>query len=579
MRSKLRWLALTVGVLGLMALALPSSADHATRTDVRNLTPLGESLNSDTLANSDMAFWGDHAFQGTWEGFRILDISDPANPTQVVDYTHCNNDGAGLGGGQGDVIVWENLLVRGWNSGATATAYCGTTASGDPIPISRVGFEGIHIFDISNPTSPQLVGEVDIDDGASSLPSGVTTGCGSHTLTAVPDPASNRLLVYVGGSSTLCPGMDLVEIPLNNPAGATWYGRAEAIPAGAELGRSCHDITVFMVDKLRAVCSGTWVDTDPDPDVPSHGFAYFSMDAADGGSLANPVLLYQRDIPNTLTVGHTTGFSWDGKILAWTAEPGGGVASACEITDPIENRQMFFFASETGSLKGTWTIPVQTADESCASVHIMQAIPTMNGRDVWTTGNYMAGTYVIDGTDPVTPITLGWSDPPADIVPAPNPSLILGGAWATYWYNGYLYESNIAKGFFVHQSTSPEAQTPVELDFLNPQTMMPLPQQVSASCKGKEATLVGTKAKDNILGTAGNDVIAALGGNDTVNGKGGKDTICGGGGKDKIRGKGGNDKLYGQAANDNLNGGAGKDTCVGGGGNDKATKCEKEKSL
>jgi RTX calcium-binding nonapeptide repeat (4 copies)/LVIVD repeat len=575
MRSKLRWTALTVAVVGLMALGLPSSADHGTRTDVRNLDALGDLPNTDTLANSDMAFWGDYAFQGHWEGWRVIDISDPLNPSVVDDYSDCNNDGAGLGGGQGDVIVWENLLIRGWNSGATATAYCGTNASGDPIPISRTGFEGIHIFDIANITSPQLVASVDIDDGAASLPSGITTGCGSHTLTAAPDVASNTLYVYVGGSSTLCPGMDLVQVPLNNPAAATWYDRADAIPVGATAGRSCHDITVFMVDKKRAVCSGSWTDGI----TTSHGFAYFSMDAADGGSMQNPVLLYQRDIPNTMTVGHTTGFSWDGKIMAWTAEPGGGVGAECQITDPIENRQMFFFASETGSLKGTWTIPVQTADESCASVHIMQAIPTMNGRDVWTTGNYMAGTYVIDGTDPISPITLGWSDPPGDVVPAP-PGLILGGAWATYWYNGYLYESNIAKGLMIHRSTSPEAQTPVELEFLNPQTMMPLPAvQPAAKCKGKDATHVGTNGKDNILGTGGNDVIVARGGNDTVNAKGGKDVVCAGGGKDKVRGKGGNDKLFGQAGNDNLNGGAGKDRCVGGGGTDKATKCEKEKSI
>jgi hypothetical protein len=583
MRSKIRWLALTLAVGGLLTLGVPSSADHATRSDVRNIEALTESPNTDTLANSDLAFWGDLAFQGHWEGFRVLNISDPANPTQIVDYTHCNNDGAGLGGGQGDIIVWENLLVRGWNSNATATAYCGTDANNDPIPISRTGFEGIHIFDISNPASPKLVGEVDIDTDAAGKPAGIAEGCGSHTLTAVPDPANNTLYIYVGGSGNSattgnCGGMDLVKVPLNNPAAADWYGRAEAIPAGAERGRSCHDITVFMINKRRAVCSGTWIDTDPDPDVASHGFAYFSMDAADGGSLENPVLLYQRDVPGTRTVGHTSAFSWDGKILGWSHEPGGGVEAACEITDPVIDRQMFFFAAETGSLKGTFTIPTQTADESCASIHIMQSIPTTNGRDVYASGTYMANTYIIDYTDPTNPSAIGWSDGPADIAPAP-PGLILGGAWTTYWYNGYLYESNIKKGLFVSRSTSPEAQTPVELEFLNPQTMMPLPEP-GVLCKGKEATLVGTDGADNIVGTSGRDVIAALGGNDKVNAKGGKDLVCAGGGKDKVSGKGGNDRLFGEGGNDTLNGGAGKkDRCNGGAGKDKAIKCEREQSI
>jgi hypothetical protein len=585
MRSKIRWLALTAAVGGLLVVGVPSSADHATRTDVKNLTPIADLSNTDTLANSDMAFWGDMAIQGHWEGFQIHDISTPANPTTIHDYDDCGDPALGLGAGQGDVIVWENLLVRGWNSGASATAFCGRTPAGDPLPISRTGFEGIHIFDITKTDSPQLVGEVDIDDGAASLPSGITTGCGSHTLTAVPDPASNRLIVYVGGSSQLCPGMDLVEIPLNNPAAAEWYGRAEN-PSG----RACHDITVYMIDKNRAVCSGSWPTNNI---LGNHGFSYWSMDAADGGSLANPVLLYERDISrvnnqtvsdaneNGATLGHTSSFSWDGKILLWSSEPGGGINSNCEESDSDETREMYFLSAELGQLKGKWTTPTQSADESCASVHIMQSIPTMNGRDVMTSGTYMAGTYLVDFTDPVTPTTIGWSDPPADVVPAPNPALILGGAWATYWYNGYLYESNIAKGLFIHQSTSPEAQTPVELEFLNPQTMMPLPPlQPAVKCKGQDATHVGTSGNDNIVGTGGKDVIAALGGKDKINAKGGKDLVCAGGGKDRVNGKGGNDRLFGEGGNDTLNGGAGKkDRCHGGPGKDKAIKCEKEISI
>lgn len=581
MGSRWRLLTLPVAVTALIALASPGSADHATRSDVRNLVPVAEVTNTDTLANSDLAFWGDRAFQGMWEGFLVHDISDPTAPRTILDYNHCGDPAAGLGGGQGDIIVWENLLVRAWNSGATATAYCGTNAAGDRIPIARTGFEGVHIFDISNITSPRLVASVDIDDGAAQKPPGITTGCGAHTLTAVPDPASGRLIVYVGGSSQLCPGMDLVEIPLNNPAAAQWYGRA-VNPSG----RACHDITVYMIDKNRAACSGSTANNTTG----LHGWSYWSMDGG-GGSLRNPALMYERNVArvnrqtvsdpneNGATLGHTSSFSWDGKIFLWSTEPGGGVNSNCEETDADENREMYFFSAELGELKGLWRIPTQSVDESCASIHIMQSIPTRNGRDVMSSGTYMAGTYVVDYTDPVNPVTLGWSDPPADVSPAPNPSVILGGAWATYWYNGYLYESNIKKGLFIHRSTSPEAQTPVKLEFMNPQTMMPVPAQVAAKCKGKDATHVGTSGRDRIRGTSGNDVIAGLGGNDRINGRGGKDLVCGGGGRDRVRGAGGKDRLYGQAGNDVLNGGAGKDLCNGGPGRDKGRKCEKEKSI
>src|ERR671910_3104913 len=51
--------------------------------------------------NSDLAFWGDKAYQGTWSGFRVIDISQPDNPRTVNDYTGCSHPS-----GQGDVVVW-----------------------------------------------------------------------------------------------------------------------------------------------------------------------------------------------------------------------------------------------------------------------------------------------------------------------------------------------------------------------------------------------------------------------------------------------------------------------------------------
>ena len=588
MRRTIHWAALAVAVGGLLVLSVPSAADHATRSDVKNIEAVADLPNTDTLANSDMAFWGDFAFQGHWDGWRVHDISNPRSPSTILDYTDCS-DPTGTAGGQADLIVWENILVRAWNSGAPADAYCGTNASGDPIPIARAGFEGVHVFDISNITQPQLVASVDIDDGAAQKPAGVTTGCGSHTLTAVPDPGNGRLIVYVGGSNQACPGMDLVEIPLGNPSAAEWYGRA-VNPSG----RACHDITVYMIDKNRAVCSGSVGANNTSG---QHGFSYWSMDASDGGSLETPVLLYERNVSrvnnqtvgppggsgagsgeNGVTLGHTSSFSYDGKILLWSTEPGGGVQAQCQESDADENREMYFFSAELGQLKGLWRIPTQSAQESCASVHIMQSIPTLNNRYVFSSGTYMAGTYVVDYTDPVTPRTLGWSDPPADnpALPAPQDSM-LGGAWATYWYNGYLYESNISKGLFVMRSTSPEAQTPVRLPFLNPQTMMEIPQVVR--CKGKVATLVGTAGKDALVGTPGTDVVRSAGGRDKIKTRGGNDVICAGAGKDKVRAGGGSDVLRGQGGNDRLNGGAGTDLCVGGRGDDRARRCEQERAL
>jgi Ca2+-binding RTX toxin-like protein len=101
----------------------------------------------------------------------------------------------------------------------------------------------------------------------------------------------------------------------------------------------------------------------------------------------------------------------------------------------------------------------------------------------------------------------------------------------------------------------------------------------TATCKGQQATHVGTAGNDQITGTPARDVIALLGGSDRATGLGGNDLICGGAGRDVLRGGKGEDKLLGQKGKDTLKGGGAKDICKGGKGNDSASKCEVEKSV
>ena len=88
-------------------------------------------------------------------------------------------------------------------------------------------------------------------------------------------------------------------------------------------------------------------------------------------------------------------------------------------------------------------------------------------------------------------------------------------------------------------------------------------------CRGKRATLVGSRQADRIAGTNGRDVIVALGGKDKIKGRGGNDLICGKGGKDKISGAAGKDKIKAGGGADKVKAGAGNDRVSGGGGNDK----------
>src|SRR5918996_4042624 len=208
----LRWL-----IGGLVAAALsffaPAAAAEpvedavSTFTWTPNMHPLGYSarpvpIGSPSIWNSDLAFWGKTAYQGTYEGFRIIDVSDPENPVQINNFTGCVQ--GTTTGNQGDVIVWGNILVRSWNSPApSGGALCGDV-------LTPSGQEGVHVFDISDPTNPDALAFV-------------ATPCGSHTATGVPDLANDRLLVYNSASSgaTGCRGLDIIEVPLDEPESAS----------------------------------------------------------------------------------------------------------------------------------------------------------------------------------------------------------------------------------------------------------------------------------------------------------------------------------------------------------------------
>jgi Ca2+-binding RTX toxin-like protein len=537
-------LVLSVAVVALGVLALPSAADHGTRPITGPLTVVGDYPHVVDIAgdiNTDLAFWGDRAYMGLWNGFAIVDVSNPASPQEVILYEDCGPETTG----QGDIVVWDtdnngvaDLLVWARNSAANATSTC----DGD---LEGLGFEGIHIFDISDDADPDRIASLE-------------TVNGTHTLTAVPDPANNRLLIYSNSSSGN--GFEVIEIPLANPASPTLL-RTEAARG------SCHDVQVFLGDVNRVICVG------------NAGTTMYSTDSADGGSLVNPVELYSQ-AGDGVSLSHAAAFTWDGSGFVVGHEPGGGVSPECDDDDRELERTLFYYDTETGELLGTWYIPnLQTDVENCTT-HNFNFIPALNGKDILVMSAYQAGTWVVDFTDPANAQTVASADPP----PLDPNILIDGGAWSTYWYDGFIYESEITKGLHIFGLNLPEAQPggfrPEA--FSNPQTQLeriPGEAQPAPKCKGKNATVVGTVDDDMLAGTSGKDVIVGLNGNDRINGKGGRDVICAGGGNDKVNGKGGNDKLFGQAGNDSLNGGAGRDRCVGGGGSDKGRKCEKEKSI
>jgi hypothetical protein len=435
MRPASRLLGLVVLFVAALAFPAAAVAGHDSDPRTKNLHPLGHIIEPGVLGGfgganpdiqTDIAFWGKYAIQGNWDGFNIRDVSAPGHP-RTVSRTFCD-------GNQGDVVVWDDIVVRSWNTPAgTPGAFgAGLTCDGQAVP---PGFEGLHVFDISNPRNPELV-------------AAVRTPCGSHTASGVPDLANGRLLVYNNSSAGgACAGIDIVEVPLDDPESAS-YLRFE--PAG----RSCHDTGVILGDAMMAACAG------------GDGFTLWSL----AGSLEDPAFVRSQAVP-TVTIGHSAGFTWDGEVLIFGHEPGGGVAAECEATDADEKKSFFFYDVASGAFLGKWTLPrAQGPTENC-TLHNYNVVPTRSGRDVLVSGNYQAGTWVVDFTNPASATTLAWSDPPPKPVPPGTPFCCdVTGAWSTYWYDNFLYETNIGEGLNIFRFSGPQTAGAMKLRHLNPQT-------------------------------------------------------------------------------------------------------------
>jgi hypothetical protein len=399
----------------------------------QNMHPLGYSPRvvpftgpGSGVFNSDLAFWGRTAYQGTYEGFRIIDMSAPGNPKEILNFTDCVQ--GTTTGNQGDVIIYGNILVRSWNSPAPSGGrFCGGI-------FTPQGQEGVHIFDVSDPTNPVGLAFV-------------ASPGGSHTATGVPDLANNRLLVYNSPSSGTAAneGIHIIEVPLDDPASAQYLHRISA-------GRSCHDTGVILGDAMLTACAG------------GNGFTVFSMDPADGGSLETPVQLYSRSVAG-VTIGHSASFSYDGDVLIFGHEPGGGGQARCQATSAEVDKTLFFFEARTGVEVGRWVLPrPQTNTENC-TIHNLNVVPTNKGR-VLVHGSYQSGIGVLDFTDPANAVEIAYADPK----PLSDTSLVLGGDWSTYWYNGFIYQSDIRRGFIVWNLSDPAVAGALRLTHNNPQT-------------------------------------------------------------------------------------------------------------
>jgi hypothetical protein len=402
------------------------------------------------FANSDLAFQNMHVFLGNFHGFNFYNVEDPRQPKLQLSVP--------CPGGQGDLSVYRNLLFMSVEQ-ARGRVDCGTQGVREVASAER--FRGVRIFDISDMRNPKQI-------------AAVQTCRGSHTHTLVVDPDDKEhIYVYGSGTSSVrsneelagCSSgdprenpetalfsIDVIQVPLSAPQNAKIVNRPR-IFADAETGaiaglwpggnhgegtqrtsttNQCHDITVYPEIGLAAgACSGNGILLDiSDPVNPKR------LDAA---------------MDRNFAYWHSATFNNDGTKVIFTDEWGGGTSPRCRATDPPTwgaNAVFDIGPDRKLTFGGYFKMPAPQTDlENCVA-HNGSIIP-VPGRDIMVQAWYQGGLSVFDFTDSAHPVEIAFFDRG----PATPDKLITAGYWSTYWYNGYIYGSEIARGLDIFRLT------------------------------------------------------------------------------------------------------------------------------
>jgi hypothetical protein len=453
-----------------------------------------DSIRGLAFVNSDLAFRGNLVYQGNFAGFSIWDVSNPAKPA-LLSTVPCITS-------QGDPTIYGNLLFVS-AEGAGNRNDCAKGGVEDPAD----HMAGVRIFDVSDPRAPRLV-------------KNVQTCKGSHTHTLIPSPRDSGVVyLYVSGSQgaraeTELAGcrngtdpadeanslyrLDVIRVPLARPqdaevvTGARIFTGLTAAPArggrarrarpvpGADSAamalmatygpRNCHDVTAYPeMGLLAGACA-------------SHGLL---VDVSDP---ERPVRLDAVSDTN-FSLWHTAVFSNDGKRVVFTDEWGGGTSPNCQAIHPLEmggNTTLVIGEDRRLRQHAYFKLPsAQAASENCVS-HNGGLIP-VPGRDIMVQGWYQGGVDVIDFTDPDRPFEIAFFDRgPVDAPAAEGdttaPRRTIAGSWGAYYWNGYVYSSEMARGLDIlelvpsaHLSANEIAAAKlVRLEQYNPQSQVKL---------------------------------------------------------------------------------------------------------
>ncbi|MFB9392693.1 LVIVD repeat-containing protein [Streptomyces coeruleoprunus] len=405
-----------------------------------------------TGINTDLAFQDDYVFAGNYDGFRIFDISDPAHPETVAQVL--------CPGAQNDISVSGNLLFLSTDSSRNDDS-CQSTSQP---ATEKSSWEGMKIFDISDIRNPKYVASVE-------------TACGSHTHTLVPH--GKNVYVYVSSYSPNATfpdcrpphdGISVIKVPRSAPEKAAVVGFPVLFPGegpdgggnpgaptnpGVSKTTGCHDITVLPSKDLAAgACMGDGI--------------LFSIKDPE-----RPKVIDRVQDNTNFAFWHSATFNQKANKVVFTDELGGGVAATCnERTGPNRGADGIYDIVGRGDhrklvFRSYYKIGRHQADTENCVAHNGSLIP-VKGKDLMVQSWYQGGVSVWDFTD---------SDRPKEIAyfergPLSADTLVGGGTWSAYYYNGYIYSNDEKKGLDVlkldDRRTDPAKR--VRMDELNVQT-------------------------------------------------------------------------------------------------------------
>ncbi|MYI02890.1 MAG: DUF305 domain-containing protein [Gammaproteobacteria bacterium] len=399
------------------------------------------------FGNTDLVFTGNVLVAGNYHGYNAYDISNPIMP-QLLSSVVCP-------GGQGDVSIVGDLLIMSVEQ-TRGRLDCGLQGVAEPESDER--FRGIRIFDVSDFRMPMQVGAVQ-------------TCRGSHTHTVVTDPDdAGNIYVYGSGTSFVRDEEELAgcsdESPFENPESSLYSIDVIRIPVDAPGEAAIVNRPFIFSDPETGVAAGLWEGGDHGPDTQEtrmtnqcHDITAFpEIGLAAGACSGNGILLDISDAENPERVDevidpgfaywHSATFNNDGTKVIFTDEWGGGGRPRCRASDPLNWGADAIYDIVDGQMEYRSHYKMsapQTETENCVA-HNGSLVP-VPGRDIFVQAWYQGGVSVVDFTDSANPVEIAFFDRG----PIDEEELISGGYWSTYFYNGYIYGTEIARGLDVLQ--------------------------------------------------------------------------------------------------------------------------------